>query len=112
MVRIEYTRNPYTLTVNYEGPADGVFAAPEAVSEEHLFGEAYNVKTPAVPGYTPDNETVTGFMPAKDKTITVTYAAAKDTAYTVQHFKANLDGSFNKAADDTDTLTGVTGDMT
>ncbi len=112
VVDIYYTRNIYTLTVKYVGPDDGTFAAPATHTEQLKYGASYSVASPAVDGYAPDTATVTGTMPATDTSITVTYTANSNTAYTVEHYKANLDGSYNATADDTDSMTGTTGQLT
>lgn len=61
----------HTLTVNYKYP-DGTKAA-ESVTQELEAGAEYSIESPAVPGYLPDIETVTGTMPDEDLTVDVTY---------------------------------------
>ena len=46
---------------------------------------------------------------ADGKTITANFAANTNTAYTVKHYKQNLDGSYPSTPTETDNLTGTTG---
>ena len=68
--------------------------------------------SPAVAGYTPDLAAVTGTMPGNNVTVTVTYTANTNTAYKVEHYKANLDETYNTTPDETDNMTGTTGQLT
>lgn len=49
-------------------------------------GTAYNVPSPAIPGYTVDKAIVSGSMPAQDVTETVTYTKRSDLSYTVNYY--------------------------
>ncbi|MBR5534977.1 MAG: VWA domain-containing protein, partial [Ruminiclostridium sp.] len=48
-------------------------------------------------------------MPANNVTVTGSYTAATGTAYIVEHYKQNLDGSYPETASETENLTGTTG---
>jgi uncharacterized repeat protein (TIGR02543 family) len=69
----QWEKSTFNLTVNYVYE-DGSEAAPthtEAVD----FEKNYNVPSPSITGYTPNEEVVSGKMPAEDVTVTVTYRA-------------------------------------
>ncbi len=68
---VTYSPIPYTLTVNYRF-VDGT-AAAESHREQHFVGDSYSVSSPVIPGYHPNQSSVTGVMPARDVTSTVTY---------------------------------------
>ena len=70
-VRINWTQQSHTLTVNYV-MSDGS-TAPAQHTETVNVGATYTVASPAVTGYTPDIATVTGTMGSSDVTETVTY---------------------------------------
>jgi len=70
-VEIQYTRNSYTLTINYVY-RDGSKAA-ESHIETILYGKDYSVTSPKISGYTADKLVVSGTMPADNRTVTVTY---------------------------------------
>jgi LPXTG-motif cell wall-anchored protein len=72
-VTVTYKANDYRLTVNYQY-ADGSIAAAQH-NETVKFGDRYNVASPAIEGFTPDQAVVAGTMPAGDLTVTVTYTA-------------------------------------
>lgn len=64
----------YSLTINYVGPDDGVFKAPpKYYATELADGAPYNVSSPTIPGYTPDQKIVSGKINAENVTVTVTY---------------------------------------
>ena len=63
----------HTLTINYTGPDDGVFEAPKPHTEQLVKDATYNVPSPPIPGYTPDQKSVSGTMGAENVTVTVTY---------------------------------------
>ncbi len=76
---VTYTRNSYTLTVEYLYGEDildaaliGTTASP-TVTRTVLYGDAYSVASPVVANYAFDIATVTGTMPAADVTVTVYY---------------------------------------
>ncbi|NLI41514.1 MAG: PKD domain-containing protein, partial [Caldisericales bacterium] len=61
----------YTLTINYvyQGGGEAAPSHTETLAE----GASYNVTSPTIPGFTPDQAVVSGTMPASDVTVTVTY---------------------------------------
>ena len=69
-----YGLKKYTLTINYEYE-DGTEAADSYVDDEKNVGDSYNVASPDISGYTPDEAFVSGTMPADDVTVTVVYTA-------------------------------------
>ena len=71
IIKIRYTRNSYTLTINYVY-RDGSKAA-ESHIETILYGKDYSVTSPKISGYTADKLVVSGTMPADNRTVTVTY---------------------------------------
>lgn len=70
-IKIQYTRNSYTLTINYVY-RDGSKAA-ESHIETILYGKDYSVTSPKISSYTADKLVVSGTMPADNRTVTVTY---------------------------------------
>lgn len=70
-IKIQYTRNSYTLTINYVY-RDGSKAA-ESHIETILYGKDYSVTSPKISGYTADKLVVSGTMPAENITVKVTY---------------------------------------
>jgi|GEM_PF-6199027 len=73
----------HTLTINYEYSA-GVPAADPFVGQ-FQYGQAYNVVSPAVIGYTPGNPAVTGTMDVVDIEVSV--------LYTVNTYTIRFDGN-------------------
>lgn len=64
-----------TLIITYEGPeGDDEFVAPEGVIREYNVGEEFMVESPAVDGYTPDQEVVSGAMVEDGIDVTITYS--------------------------------------
>ena len=63
---------PYTLTVNYVYK-DGSTAAPSKIHNFYEY-EPYNVESPQIQGFTPDNAVISGEMPKNNVTKTVTYS--------------------------------------
>lgn len=68
---VTYTPMQYDLTVYYRYADGSQAASPHR--EQLPAGAAYSVVSPAVTGYKPDTEVLSGFMPAKDTYFTVTY---------------------------------------
>jgi len=62
----------YTLTINYVYSGGGQAAPSHAANLAE--GAAYNVTSPTVSGYTPDQAVVSGTMPASNVTVTVIYS--------------------------------------
>ena len=85
VIRVYYVKNVFTLTIHYRY-AEGGVAVPDHVENDLAQGTAYNVTSPAIPGYTVDKAIVSGSMPAKDVTETVTYTKRSDLSYTVNYY--------------------------
>ena len=83
-VTVTYTANApetYTLTIHYVY-ADNTTAADDYTATLAA-GESYSVASPVIAGYTPDQATVAGTMPAQNVEITVRYTANSTTTYTI-----------------------------
>ena len=100
------TPRKYNLTINYVYE-DGSEAAT-TYNEKVANGTTYNVASPEAnkKGYHPETETVTGTMPTEDVSVEVKYVANTNTAYKVEHYTENLDGSYK--LEKTENLTGTT----
>ncbi len=102
----KWTANPYTITFDSNGGS-----AVESITQ----GYETSVTAPANPtrtGYTFarwDPE-VPSTMPLNGTTCVAQWTPNKNTAYTVNHYKQALDGSYAETPDDTDNLTGTTGE--
>ncbi len=73
----QYTQDEYTLTINYLNRANNAVVATQ-YSQTYNYGDPYSVTSPAVLGFdVPSIATVSGNMPAEDKTVTVYYDAHK-----------------------------------
>ncbi|HRU41880.1 MAG TPA: S-layer homology domain-containing protein, partial [Candidatus Diapherotrites archaeon] len=95
VINFYYSINSYKLTINYQHE-DGTAAA--ATHEETLAnGEAYSVTSPEITGYTPDQAVVAGVMGTSDVTVTVTYTARTDIAYTVNYLEQGTDKVLKEA---------------
>ena len=72
-----WSQESYTLTIRYVYSADDETnhggEAHESYTQELPFGAAYHVPSPDIENYTPDQAVVSGTMPARDLTVTVTY---------------------------------------
>ena len=84
VIRVYYVKNVFTLTIHYLYAEDGT--AAEDHVESFVQGAAYSVTSPKISGYTVDKATVSGSMPAKDVTETVTYTKRSDLSYTVNYY--------------------------
>ena len=84
VIRVYYVKNVFTLTIQYRYE-DGSTAAADHV-ESLMQGTEYSVTSREIPGYTVNKETVSGSMPAKDVTETVTYIKRSDLSYTVNYY--------------------------
>ncbi len=73
-VNVYYAPGDYPLTINYVMSDGNNAAKPENHTENITFNTAYSFPSPAVTGYTPDVDVVTGTMDAEGKTVTVTYS--------------------------------------
>ena len=111
VVEIKYDRNSYEVTYAYVGKAPaGASALPEKATVK--YGAPVAVAEAATaPGYTfsgwSQKEDFT--MPAENVTITGSFTANGDTAYTVEHYQQNLAGDgYDLVEADTEHLTGET----
>ena len=96
------------LTIHYVYE-NGAQASEDYVKEE-VGKDGYRVPSPAIEGYTPDFEVVSGDMLTEDTERTVTYKANTDTKYTVEYYTENLDGKgYTKV--DSKKETGTTGEQ-
>ncbi len=68
----------YTLTIDYQYE-DGTEAAPQYQDTTLVEGAAYSVASPDIPGYSPDQATVSGTMLAGNVDVTVTYYPTSQT---------------------------------
>ncbi len=84
VIKVYYVKNVFTLTIHYRY-ADGGTAAADHV-ESLMQGAAYRVTSPVISGYTVDQATVSGSMPAQDVIETVTYTKRSDLSYTVNYY--------------------------
>lgn len=82
----QWEQTKFTLTIKYVYADGGGQAAPDHVENDLVQGAAYNVPSHPISGYTVDKETVSGSMPAKDVTETVTYTKRSDLSYTVNYY--------------------------
>ncbi|MBO7651763.1 MAG: T9SS type A sorting domain-containing protein [Bacteroidales bacterium] len=91
---VTYNVNSYTLTIHYVY-ADNTTAAPDHI-ETVAFGATYSVESPVLDGYTTDQLTVAGTMPADDVIVTVRYTenSTPPTTYTITASAGN-GGSIN-----------------
>ena len=111
VVEIKYDRNSYEVTYAYVGTAPaGASALPEKATVK--YGAPVAVAEAATaPGYTfsgwSQKEDFT--MPAENVTITGSFTANGDTAYTVEHYQQNLAGDgYDLVEADTEHLKGET----
>ena len=110
VVDIYYNRNSYGVSYRYLNTPAGASALPAGAS--YRFGAAVTVAEAATaPGYTfsgwSQKEDFT--MPAENVTITGSFTANGNTAYTVEHYQQNLAGDgYDLVEADTEHLTGET----
>ena len=110
VVDIYYNRNSYGVSYRYLNTPAGASALPAGAS--YRFGAAVTVAEAATaPGYTfsgwSQKEDFT--MPAENVTITGSFTANGDTAYTVEHYQQNLAGDgYDLVEADTEHLKGET----
>ena len=72
----------YALTIHYVYAETNATASPD-YTERFAEGATYSVPSPAISGYTADQATVAGTMPAQDVDVTVRYTANAATTYTI-----------------------------
>lgn len=100
--KASYTLITYTVTFKADGSTVG---QPLTYTVENK-----QITPPQVPtkaGYNGEWETYT--LTTGDVTVNAVYTAKTDTAYTVEHWFENLDGTYTKNAEKTQNLTGTTG---
>ncbi len=72
--KLYYTRNTYTVTVNYKDASGNTIA--NSVTVGVPYGGQYTIFTPAVAGYSPDRSQIVGTnMPNQNLEVTVIYTA-------------------------------------
>jgi len=102
--QVEYVSNIETITVNYNLPKGQTL---QAHVETGKIGDAYNIVSPTITGYTPDIPVVTGTYVNQDQTFNVTYSPITVTV-TIQH--TGLD-SATASAFPAQTISGQYGDQ-
>ena len=85
VIKVYYVKNVFTLTIHYRY-AEGGTAAADHVASGLVPGTEYSVPSPVIPGYTVDQATVSGSMPAQDVIVTVTYTKRSDLSYIVNYY--------------------------
>lgn len=73
-VTVTYTKNKYTLEIDYLYAKDNSIASPK-YTQDYIYQEGYSVTSPPLTGYTADKPVVSGNMPAGNICITVKYTA-------------------------------------
>ncbi len=84
-VTVTYTENApvtHTLTIHYVYAETNAQAAADYTATLAA-GESYSVASPVIAGYTADQATVAGTMPAQDVVVTVRYTANPVNTYTI-----------------------------
>ena len=111
IAKIYYTRNIYTISWEI----DGVTITDDCTNGNVAFGTP--IIAPASPtkeGYTFKDwgEPLATTMPSHNLNYNAAWTANNNTPYTVNHYLANLDGSYSDTPTDTDMLTGITAEQT
>ena len=86
----------YTLTVSYQYENGTQAAQPHCESLQK--DESYSVASPAINGYVPDIQTVSGAMGEEDVTVTVTYYRVRAAVITANSDEVTYDGNPHTAA--------------
>ncbi len=81
--QITSPKTAHTLTINYKND-DGSEAAP-SVTKQVFEGSSYSVESPAVSGFMPDEDTISGTMGNKDVEVDVTYQDATPHKITIKY---------------------------
>ena len=108
VVKLYYDRKSFDLVLNAENGS-----SPNPVPT--LYGAKLTLPTPAKAGYEfagwyEGAERFEGTtMPARNLTLTAHWTESTNTAYTVEHYDQNADGSYPNNASHTETLYGTTG---
>jgi uncharacterized repeat protein (TIGR02543 family) len=116
-----YTKTPRTYAINYKDKNNATFSGTHGSGypTTHTYGTATPLVNPTRTGYTFEGwYSVADCSSGKITAVPADVAAAytvyanwtpnTNTAYTVKHFKQNIDGTYNTTPDDTDNLTGTT----
>ena len=80
-----FAPDQHLLTINYKYEDDS--EAADTYIRTVNYGEPYEVVSPAIEGYTPDQDTVSGTMPAENVNVTV--------IYTINHYVITVDSDGN-----------------
>ena len=123
VIKVYYTAIDYKVTYGYEGtvPAGAAEQLPAATDKNHVNTLIEVATEPFVSGYTfsgwtvkePEDITIsdgTFTMPAHDVTLVGSWTLAGDTAYTVNYYYQNQDGTYGEPLF-TETLATTTGDL-
>lgn len=122
VVKIYYTRNSYTLSLQTDPTRGGSITAGEA--GEYKYEQSITITIETNDGYTflgwfngedklVETESYEFTMPAQNVTYTAKWSANDDTEYTVKHYKQNIDDDeYTLVSGDTQVLTGVTDTQT
>ena len=98
-----WKKSDFKLTINYVYE-NGTAAADSYVNPKVTYNTPYSVNSPVIPGYTADQEIVSGTMHAADTTITVTYT--ENTPVTI-NYVAGEGGSVSLASEAVAPATGT-----
>ncbi len=122
VVKIYYTRNSYTLSLQTDPTRGGAITAGEA--GEYKYEQSITITIETNDGYTflgwfngedklVETESYEFTMPAQNVTYTAKWSANDDTEYTVNHYKQNIDDDeYTLVSGDTQELTGTTDTQT
>lgn len=111
VIKIYYDRKTYAVSFS----ADGESTAPEGQTIRHG-GQITEPDEPVKTGYTFAGWTSDGQVwdfnadsVTGDLTLTAQWTPNSNTAYTVEHYKQNIEGSYPETASESENLTGTTG---
>lgn len=115
---VGYTVNYYLMGVDGDGnytvqTTEAVPGTAPVVNTTATYASIITAKAPAIQGYTVEGDnsiTLTIGETASDNVINFYYAPASTTAYTVEHYKQNSDGTYPEAAFEEEYRTGTTGE--
>ena len=116
-----YTKTPRAYAITYKDKNNATFTGTHGSGypTTHTYGTATTLVNPTKTGYTFEGwYSVADCSSGKITAVPADVAAAytvyanwtpnTNTAYTVKHYKQNIDGTYNTTPDDTDNLTGTT----
>lgn len=84
VLKLYFKLNQFQLTIKYVYEDNTV--AQSDHSETLTVGDSYSVDSPTIDGYTADQTTVSGTMPARNVEVTVIYSKRTDLSYTVNYY--------------------------